>query len=292
MISESRYNDMKSKIPEIKQLFQTRRYTQCATICKQLLTQSNDGIHPIHEAYLNFYIALSHDTMGREAGMRNRLKELDLAEKHYIAAIAILTPPESQKLEDIEEVQSPTSLHSGGNQYSHRRASDAGSLDSDRSTSTDATSLNEYHEDFTDCKPISVRFNSFERSLPSRSASDDYATGPQPTKSQPASINVSQSKAYTQHEQFSTDLSAFMTMMRSHLTGIRQLKDSALIPVQRYSFTRSRGSSFNSRPASRDSAFSESEMDRIRWNRKSTSFRPRFDPTTVRQLCTDALSDL
>lgn len=36
-----KYHEMKAKIPEIKQFFQTRHYVQCAAECKRLLASSN-----------------------------------------------------------------------------------------------------------------------------------------------------------------------------------------------------------------------------------------------------------
>lgn len=40
MHSAFTYNEMKAKIPEIKHLFQTRHYTQCAVKCERLLART------------------------------------------------------------------------------------------------------------------------------------------------------------------------------------------------------------------------------------------------------------
>lgn len=93
-------------------------------------------------------------------------------------------------------------------------------------------------------------------------------------------------------EYFHSSISSFIDMVKSHLAGVRELKENGGVTNYRYSFSRSRGSSTNSRPASRDYAYDDFEMDRIRWNRKSMSFRPRFDPTSVRRLCNEALAEL
>jgi hypothetical protein len=42
MDSESKYKEMRDRIPGIKQLFQTRHYIQCATACERLLAQPNE----------------------------------------------------------------------------------------------------------------------------------------------------------------------------------------------------------------------------------------------------------
>ncbi|KAF2186972.1 hypothetical protein K469DRAFT_725604 [Zopfia rhizophila CBS 207.26] len=296
MITESKYCEMKAKIPRIKGLFQTRHYSQCASLCELLLTRPNE-IHPIHKAYLNFYLALSYDTMARETSMRNRLSALELAEKHYLAAIAALTPSQPRQLEDIQESQSPTSAHSEDeNSLTSRRPSDAASLNSiQSSTSTSATSFaGEENDSNSDCEPTPKGSNYFHRPPPSRGILDDFGMTPKLSRTRPALITTSSSKhsLSTHEELYSTYLSSFTSMLRSHLAGVRALRATPAPPSNRFSRARSRGSGFGSRPSSREWMHDEVEMEKIRWGRKSTTFRPRFDPQSVQDLCKDALEEL
>ncbi|ORX99898.1 hypothetical protein BCR34DRAFT_122563 [Clohesyomyces aquaticus] len=292
MISETKYCDMKARIPEVKGLFQNRRYSQCATLCERLLHRSNGEIHPIHLAYLNFYLAMTHDTMARETSSRNRIPALDLAEKYYEAALAALSPARPQSLEDIQEAPSPTSSISE-DEYSpkSRRPFDSMSINSGNSSSTTATSLLDEDSDCSDSEEpkISMADYSFP-APPSRHQSQKAA------RRRPEPISTAQSthsRTPSKHEkQYSTVFSSFISMVESHLASVREFRDVPILPSNRFSGTRSRGSSLNTRPSSRDIMHDEAGMDKIRWERKSLGFRPRFDPQGVRQLCREALSEL
>ncbi|KAF2650175.1 hypothetical protein K491DRAFT_683211 [Lophiostoma macrostomum CBS 122681] len=280
MIGQSEYATMKEKIVPAKELFQTRRYIQCAALCQQLLTQSTE-IHPLHHAYLNFYIALSHDTMAREASIRNRHVELTLAEKHYLAAIASLSTPDPGKLEDIQEHHSPTSS-SGESDILRRRGSDAAS---DHSAFTVATSIAD-DEKASDSDSAAKTHDPVQIN-----DSVNFKT----PKRRPSPIRTSLPNRQTNQyeEQFAADLSSFTTLIKSHLADVRALTASTDRPMHhRSSFTRSRTSTISSRPVSRDSTLSESSLDQTRWARKSMGFRPRFDPTSIQKLCSEALSEL
>ncbi|KAF2464038.1 uncharacterized protein BDR25DRAFT_381657 [Lindgomyces ingoldianus] len=283
MITESKYFEMKSRIPEVKGLFQTRHYIQCTNLCERLLTRSDEEIHPIHRAYLNFYLALSHDTMARETSSRNRLPELDLAEKYYVAALAALSPARPQKLENIQESLSPTFSHSEDE-----------SVNSEHSSSTVATSILD-DSDSSDFEPTPRTSNYHVRSRLSRGNLDDFPASKLGRK-RPGLIITSptqSSSVQSRHEkQYTTVFSSFAKMVETHLSSVRNLRDAPVPQSNRFSGSRSRGSSFNSRPASRDIIPDDAAMEKIRWGRKSMSFRPRFDPESVQALCRDALSEL
>ncbi|PSN63425.1 hypothetical protein BS50DRAFT_112424 [Corynespora cassiicola Philippines] len=289
MISDARYSDMKERIPHVKELFQTRHYTQCATQCERLLlTRAQDEIHPIHRAYLNFYLALSHDTMAREASMRHRAAELDLAEKHYLEAIAALDQRRPQQAHDVQQF-SPTSSTSEDQPHGNgRRASDAVSLDSEQSLASSATS---YADDEDEPTP---KASGFKNHLSSHHDSDGSSATSNLLKKRPNPIVTStpQRSLSPVRERFSADLSSFIRMVESHLASVRMLKESSAVLPGRYS-SLSRPSTASSRPISRESSANhESDMDRLRDSRKSMNFRPRFDPTSVRNLCSEALSEL
>ena len=44
MVGESQYYAMKAMVPEIKSLFQSRRYAQCATVCERYLSRNYDEV--------------------------------------------------------------------------------------------------------------------------------------------------------------------------------------------------------------------------------------------------------
>ena len=101
--------------------------------------------HPLHLAHLNFYTALSHDTLAREASLRNRWKELNLAERHYTAAMHALSPLLSPPSPQHEALWSPaSSVSSPYTESSQRRCS----ISSHASAASSATSIDE--DDYMD----------------------------------------------------------------------------------------------------------------------------------------------
>jgi hypothetical protein len=46
MVPETKYRMMKAKLVEVKQLFQTRHYAQCATLCEQLTRVTDEVCFP------------------------------------------------------------------------------------------------------------------------------------------------------------------------------------------------------------------------------------------------------
>jgi hypothetical protein len=261
----------------------------------QSLTQSQ--LHPIHEAYLNFYMALCHDIMAREASLRNRHQELNLSEKHYLAAIAALSPSKCHQLGDTQEYPSPVSSTSEENGAHHvRRGSDATSIQSQASLSTSATSVADDGQDIspeefvaTELSPPNLsQATSLESLLPL--SRKPYKRRPTPLSLSSSGKPVAASSAI--ESQFSSDLSTLITMIKRHLASVRELRATTCLPMHRYSSSRSRGSSLNSRPVSYDYPLDDPEMDNVRWSRREIKFRARFDPTSVRKLCAEALAEL
>lgn len=225
--------------------------------------------------------------------MRNRNIELELAEKHYLAAIAVLTPHVNQEPEHAQESLSPTSSESESEGGFHRRPSDAGSLHSNHSISTTATSVHEEDTDSCDQGRPRKKSVTFADAQDSLTSNDDANRSPNTTKRRPRPINTSITKAESSHNQkLSAELSSFANMIKTHLEGVRNLKDSSTVFGHRYSLSHARSSTSNSRPVSRSSGHEDAEKDHVRWQRKSMSFRPRFDPTTVRKLCAEAINEL
>ncbi|KAF2636202.1 hypothetical protein P280DRAFT_159946 [Massarina eburnea CBS 473.64] len=261
-VSEEIYMDMKAKIPDVKQLFQTRHYVQCVTLCERLLMRGKSQIHPVHLSYIHFYLALSHDTMAREATIKRRLSELKLAEKHYLAALNPIIPPKP-KLETLETVpeHSPDSSDDE-HAPSGRRVSDA----SQRSLASSMTSL----EDEAYVSP----YNTNDSKSCFRSCQIYRA----PTKKRSVVFHVPDAAVSYQEELFSADLSAFRSMIRNHLQSVRDLKEATVVPAVHFPLA----------PSSGDST----KMEGLRSARQRVSFRPRFDPESTQKLCSEALCEL
>lgn len=212
--------------------------------------------------------------------MKHRSSELDLAEQHYLAAIAALASPHPRKLDDIPE-QSPNSISSEDEHVKARRISDA----SQQSVASSATS---FADEEIESKPKEPIHQPFPSTVPAGRFGAQI-----PTKRRPAPIIAPNAAQAYHEEQFSADLSSFLSMVRMHLDSVQELKEAAVAPSSRFSFSRSRSSTLSSRPGSRASSNQdEPEMDRLRWARRSVNFRPRFDPSSVRQLCSEALAEL
>ncbi|KAL5373223.1 hypothetical protein PMIN06_006840 [Paraphaeosphaeria minitans] len=267
MIPESQYCQMKAVMPQVKQLFQSRRYIQCANVCERFLSRE---IHPVHKVYLHFYFALVHDTMARETTLKHRSTGLELAEQHYLVAIEILTPSEPYNLDDLLSPSSPTSEYLSATGFhrlsrlSFRSATSSTSDDEDRNWD---------------------RVDSPYDDTPSRTHSFRWG------KPRPVPIPTVNASRADHEDRFSTELFALLPMLHAHLRSVKQMKSD--IPTLRGSFSRSRNSTWSSRPQSRDSTGSdESELDQLRSTRKNLNFRPRFDPTDIQRLCNEALAEL
>lgn len=220
--------------------------------------------------------------------MRNRDVELDLAETHYLTAIADLAPPDlTQEMEGHssgECVSSPASTSSESDDSSilRRRPSDTSSLRSDNSVSTAATSISGDDQDTAVYKHKPKRSVTFaDTSVSINDSTSSIKPAARPILSL---INTRPtSPAPSWHEKkLSADLSAFVGMVKNHLAGVRSLKESHS----------SRNSPSNSRPASRNSTHRDSGMEGIRRQRRTLIFRSRFDPTSVQKLCAEALAEL
>jgi hypothetical protein len=209
--------------------------------------------------------------MARETTLKNRSAGLELAERHYRAAIDILTPSEPYNLDDILSPLSPTSEYLSA--VGFRRRS--------RLSVRSATSITASDDEDRNWDRVDSPYDD----TPSRTHS--FRTG----KSRPSPITTGHAaRAYHDHR-FSIELFALLSMLYTHLRGVKHLKSETADP--RGSFARSRTSTWGSRPESRDSSGSnESEQDQLRSIRKTLHFRPRFDPASVRKLCNEALAEL
>ncbi|KAF2753203.1 hypothetical protein EJ05DRAFT_515037 [Pseudovirgaria hyperparasitica] len=101
---------MNARLPEIKSLFLTRRFKNCAAACETLLQDTtwhkdtNNTVSQIYECYLNFYAGLSYDALARNMAHAapSRVAVLRQAEIKYLAAEANLPQPASTPLSHYE----------------------------------------------------------------------------------------------------------------------------------------------------------------------------------------------
>jgi len=254
----------------------------------------------VHLAYLHFYLAMSHDTMAREATWKHRAAELDQAEQHYLAALEAINTPDPRELVDVPE-RSPHSPASDDDAVPNgRRTSDA----SQHSIASSATSVADSDTETTPRKASSPSFLKaralFETS-PARPSTPPKFQSRAPSKPSKLTIKkrpipiVAPNAAQAYHEeQFSSDLSAFTTMIKTHLANVLALKETTPAPsaAARFPVTRSRSSTVSSSWSDSRGEASEREEERPRRARRTLSVRPRFDPQSVRALCSEALSEL
>lgn len=265
-----------------------------------MLAEVHHEIHPFWLAYLNFYTALSHDTLAREASLKNRYKELSLAEKHYIAAIATLTPPETQP-SDEEQLTSPTSIYSNENRVWNRRASYAGSIDSTTSSASSATS---YQTDMLDLdseteqepEAYSKRNTRFQYTQPSREFGSELTTIPQLLKRHNIAITapLPERPQTPQQYRFTADTAAFVRRVQGHLASVQELKEKTSVPAVRFMFSprpSPRPSPTMSKPRT-SHLFDDEDAETVRQGRRVIKFRARFDPSSVQKLCSEALAEL
>ncbi|OAL07318.1 hypothetical protein IQ06DRAFT_198010, partial [Phaeosphaeriaceae sp. SRC1lsM3a] len=209
MLIQARWDEMRQKMQVVKNAYISRHYTQCAKYGERLLAEVQGEIHPIHLAYLNFYTALSHDTLAREATLKNRYKELNLAEKHYMAAIAALTP-------------SSSSLRSYGTTTQDHSPS------SSTSSTTSSEVIWKFHRPST-----ATSFSSTNSSLDFSHHGLGSFSFPQPPRS-PTNVIVPSRPSTPEEYQFAADTAAFVRMVRTHLADVQMLKGQTGAPAVRF----------------------------------------------------------
>lgn len=295
----------------LKSLYASRHYSQCAKFGELLLSEIHDQVsaidatcsskhayansiprtntniyqtHPLHLAHLNFYTALSHDTLAREATLKNRWKELSLAELHYNAAILALSSLHSPAQCDPWSPNSSTT--SPPSPYSRRRSS----IYSNRSAASSTTSLGD--EDSYQTSP---------KHSPKHSRNDSAVQGPDETfpKTGRKSGTVETARPQTpQQFYFTANIASFVRMVESHLADVREQKHRTGVPTVRFSMPSPRPSptkakaTISVRRLSVDDEAEDAAMEAIRESRRNVAFRPRFDPKSTQKLCNEALAEL
>jgi len=251
-------------------------------------TETNIGqTHPLHLAHLNFYTALSHDTLAREATLKNRWKELSLAEHHYNAAIVALSPLQSPAHCDPWSPNSSTT--SPPSPYSRRRSS----ISSDRSAASSVTSLGE--------EPSYQDAVNPPKSALKHARNDSVVQTHSTSKASEGNTASAQRPQTPQQFYFTANISSFVRMLEAHQADVRDQKEKSGVPTVRFNMPSPRPSPTKAKaPGSRERNSrgfeEEEEEDEIvkarRESRRNVVFRPRFDPRNTQKLCNGALAEL
>ncbi|KAH7076421.1 hypothetical protein BKA63DRAFT_532596 [Paraphoma chrysanthemicola] len=226
MLIQARWDELRQKMQVIKDLYMSRHYTQCAKYGERLLAEVKAEIHPVHLAFVHFYTGLSHDTLAREATLKNRYKELSLAEEHYTSAITTLSPSRPTHT-DTDEPISPVSVISEEDIiWKFRRPSTSSSMDSTFSAASSATAYSAADMDYV---PKGLGRYSFPQ--PPRNVGDGLTSIPKMLKRHNAVITISPERPQTPEEyQFAADTAAFVHMLRGHLAKVQDLKNKTSVP--------------------------------------------------------------
>lgn len=294
-------NVLKEKMRALKNLYVSRHYTQCANYGERLLREIDDRIHPIHSAYLNFYVALSHDTLAREATLKNRYKELKVAEKYYNETIVALTPSSPSSTTptaDDEQPLTPDSATIPDEQAWCRRSFRTRSFDSTSSYRSSTSSTDSYAFDLEQDPDLVLRnfrfpsppgkdvdWNSSADSRPlSRHIKNDSMLSPLSTEQVRPKPEL----------QLPEGTPAFVRMVEGHLTSVRTLKETTGVRGVRFAFPSPSPSPTKSQFKDPRSSciLTDEEREKLQQKRRNMTWRPRFDPESVRKLCNDALAEL
>jgi hypothetical protein len=233
-------------------------------------------------AYLNFYTALSHDTLAREATLKNRYRELNLAEKHYMAAISALTPSQTSSLSSSEFI------------WKFRQPSHTSSIDSTSSygsSSSGCSDLDYTHHGLGSFSFPQPPSQTHHKTRPSTTLTNYSNTTSMSNKSNNLVIP---SRPQTPEEyQFAADTSAFISMVRGHLSNVKDLKHRSSVPAVHFTFPAAPQWSSSSPARMSRGLYEGGEVGETkRRERVNRTFRPRFDPEEVQRLCGEALAEL
>ncbi|KAF2498466.1 hypothetical protein BU16DRAFT_579581 [Lophium mytilinum] len=283
---------LRAQLPAIKQLFLRGQYRQCAAAAQMLLLEKSREEPCMHVSFLHFYAALSHHEISRNMRILNdqRQSSLELAEKHYLAALDSLSMfTTTTELETIDEV----SDHSGDEEsmaescnpsnrssINHKRSS----LDSNV---TDDTSV--YSDDESDSAfpPTPKMFN---RSPPSRNFLDDLTLPSQKLFRNPSLTSLPR----PQIEQYNVNLTSFASMLHSHIYAVRSLQKAQAAEDSGNSISQGWHAVPNtsSRPRYSGTAKNGSKSGNFVRGRAKLLPRQRFDSRRYEDLCRKALAEL
>jgi hypothetical protein len=231
--------------------------------------------------------------LAREATLKNRYRELNLAEKHYTAAISALTP---------SSIYSAQTSHSSSSEYiwKFRHPSQNSSIDSNSSSySTSSSSSYSSDLDYTHDGLGSFSFpqppSQTHKARPSTTLTNYTSNTTTSTTHNTSNNNmIIPSRPQTPSEfQFASDTTSFVHMVRGHLSNVKDLKNRTGAPTVRFTFPTAPQQQQQHKERIGSRVFEPANVsEKMRRERMTRTFRPRFDPEEVRRLCGDALAEL
>ncbi|MCJ1402728.1 hypothetical protein MMC11_005949 [Xylographa trunciseda] len=100
------FADWRAALDEVRVLCLKRQWKFCIARCEILLGDSHNNPHPIHECYIQFFHALSHELLARSMPDLSlaRIPHLESSKKSYLAASSsLLLSSQLLKDQEIEE---------------------------------------------------------------------------------------------------------------------------------------------------------------------------------------------
>ncbi|EUC32381.1 hypothetical protein COCCADRAFT_98869 [Bipolaris zeicola 26-R-13] len=301
MVGQTKNCEMKQKMQVLKDLYLSRHYTRCAKSGERLLGEVDSSMHPVHLAYLNFYTALSHDTLAREATIKNRHHELVAAEEYYRAAIAALSLPSSTCSTPTLDDEHPSTPESATFPEEHVWLDRLKTKSSNLSTSCRTSSSSTMSDPFDLEKDIYFELKGFSFPSPPRTSTPTFLE----VTSNPRSSHIDNSSMLSPLSthpvrpepvakvHFPLGTSTFVGMLQGHLTSVLTLKESTGAHDSKFTFPNPSASPTKSQlKFPRTSDLPQHQKEELRNKRKQMAWRPRFDPGSIRKLCDEALAEL
>lgn len=259
-------------------------------------------MHPVHLAYLNFYTALSHDTLAREATIKNRHYELVAAEEYYRAAITALASSSSTCSTPTLDDEHPSTPESATfpeeNVWLDRLRTKSPNLSTSCRTSTSSTMSDPFGLE----KDVHFDLKGFSFPSPPLTSTPTFlevTSNPQSSHIDNSSMLSPLSTHPIRSERaakvnFPPGTSTFVGMLQGHLTSVLTLKESTGgINDSKFTFPSPSASPTKSQyKFPRTSDLPQHQKENLRMRRKQMAWRPRFDPGSIRKLCDEALAEL
>ncbi|EUC50926.1 hypothetical protein COCMIDRAFT_21641 [Bipolaris oryzae ATCC 44560] len=301
MVRQANNFQMKQKMQALKDMYLSRHYTRCAKSGERLLGEVDSSMHPVHLAYLNFYTALSHDTLAREAIIKNRHHELVAAEEYYRAAIASLALPSSTCSTPTLDDELPSTPESATFPEEHVWLDRLKTRSSNLSTSCRTSSSSIMSDPFDLEEDVYFELKGFSFPSPPRTNTPTFleiTSNPRSSRIDNSSMLSPLSTHPTRPEprakvQFPPGTSTFVGMLQGHLTSVLTLKQSTGIHDSKFTFPNPSASPTKSQcKFPRTSDLPQHLKEEVRRKRKQMAWSPRFDPESIRKLCDEALAEL
>ncbi|MCJ1382832.1 hypothetical protein MMC17_005945 [Xylographa soralifera] len=112
------FANWRAALDEVRMLCLGRHWKLCITRCENLLKDSHNNLHPMHECYIHFFHALSYELLARSMPDLSAAKipHLESSKKSYLAASSsLLLSSQLLKDEEFEEQNLEETFFMSGN---------------------------------------------------------------------------------------------------------------------------------------------------------------------------------